>query len=402
MGVAPMTSEKPVVRAKKSRWLVWVVLLAIAAGAAYYLFPRLNPSTAKADSKKGGGKGDSARAVPVVAAVARRGDMPVYLGGLGAVTAFNTVTLKTRVDGEIVKIWFTEGQLVKKDDPLVEIDPRPYQVQLEQAEAQLSRDQSQLANANLDLERYKVLLAQDAVPKQQFDTQQALVNQVGGTIKSDIAMINAAKLQLVYAHIISPLTGRIGLRLVDQGNIVKATDATGLATITQLQPIAVIFNIAEAYLPQVAAKMRAGQTLPVYAIDSGSKNKLATGKLLTIDNQIDLTTGTLKFKAQFENEDLSLFPNQFVDAKLLIDTKHNAVIIPTAAVQVSPQSTFVYAIKKDNTVEIRNITRGVTDGDNVTVTEGIEPGERVVIDGIDKLQDKSPVTVRMAGAVSGG
>jgi multidrug efflux system membrane fusion protein len=398
-----MTSNRPEVRAKKSRWLVWVVLLAIAAGAAYYLVPRLNPSTAKADSKKGGGKGgDSARAVPVVAAVARKGDMPVYLGGLGAVTAFNTVILKTRVDGEIVKIWFTEGQLVKKDDPLVEIDPRPYQVQLEQAEAQLTRDQSQLANANLDLERYKVLLALDAVPKQQFDTQQALVNQVGGTIKSDIAMINAAKLQLVYAHIISPLTGRIGLRLVDQGNIVKATDATGLATITQLQPIAVIFNIAEAYLPQVTAKMRAGQTLPVYAIDSGSKTKLATGRLLTIDNQIDLTTGTLKFKAQFENEDLSLFPNQFVDAKLLIDTKHNAVIIPTAAVQVSPQSTFVYAIRKDNTVEVRNITRGVTDGDNVTVTEGIEAGERVVIDGIDKLQDKSPVTVRMAGVGSGG
>jgi multidrug efflux system membrane fusion protein len=397
-----MTSDKPEVRPKKSRWWVWVIVLAGAGAGVTYYYPRVTQATSKPDSKKGGKGGDSARPVPVVAALARRGDVPVYLHGLGAVTAFNTVTVRTRVDGEIVKIAFTEGQMVKKDDPLVEIDPRPFQVMLEQAEAQLARDQALLANSRVDLERYKVLLAQQAVPKQQFDTQQATVDQTAATIKSDQAQIDNAKLQLVYAHIPAPITGRIGLRLVDQGNIVHAADATGLATITQLQPIAVIFNIDESYLPQVMAKMRAGQTLPVYAMGHDLKTRLAVGKLLTIDNQIDPTTATLKFKAQFENEDLSLFPNQFVDALLLIDTKHNAVIIPTAAIQRSPQSTFVWVIRKDNTAEVRNITTGIVDGDNISVTDGVEAGDRVVIDGIDKLQQDSRVTVRMTGAGPGG
>jgi membrane fusion protein, multidrug efflux system len=399
--LAQMTSQKPEVRPKKSRWWVWVIVLAGAGAGATYLFPRVTQATAKSDSKKGG-KGDAGRAVPVVAAVARKGDVPVYVHGLGSVTAFNTVTVRTRVDGEIVKIAFTEGQMVKKDDPLVEIDPRPFQVMKEQAEAQLARDQALLANTRVDLERYKVLFAQQAVPKQQLDTQVATVDQTAATIKSDQAQIDNAKLQLVYAHITAPLTGRIGLRLVDQGNVVHATDATGLATITQLQPIAVIFNVDAGSLPQVMAKMRSGQTLPVYALDRDLKSRLASGRLLTIDNQIDQTTGTLKFKAQFENEDLSLFPNQFVDGYLLIDTKHNAVIIPTAAVQRSPQSTFVWVIRTDNTAEVRNISTGIVDGDNVSVTEGVQVGDRVVIDGIDKLQQDSRVTVRMVGAGSGG
>jgi multidrug efflux system membrane fusion protein len=397
-----MTSQKPEVRPKKSRWWVWVIVLAGAGAGATYYYPRVTQATSKADPKKGGKGGDAGRAVPVVAALARKGDMPVYLHGLGAVTAFNTVTVRTRVDGEIVKIWFTEGQMVKKDDPLVEIDPRPFQVMLEQAQAQLARDEALLANSRVDLERYKVLLGQQAVPQQQFDTQKATVDQTAATIKSDQAQIDNARLQLTYAHIPSPLTGRIGLRLVDQGNIVHAADATGLATITQLQPIAVIFNIDEGYLPQVMAKMRAGQTLPVYAMGKDLKTKLATGKLLTIDNQIDLTTATLKFKAQFENEDLSLFPNQFVDALLLIDTKRNTVIVPTAAIQRSPQSTFVWVVRKDNTAEVRNISTSVVDGDNISVTDGVEAGDRVVIDGIDKLQQDSRVTVRMVGVGSGG
>ncbi len=397
-----MNPEKPEVRPKKSRWWVWVIVLAGAGAGATYYYPRVIQATSKADTKKGGKGSDAARPVPVVAALARKGDMPVYLHGLGSVNAFNTVTVRTRVDGEIVKIWFTEGQMVKKDDPLVDIDPRPFQVMLEQAEAQLARDKALLDNSRVDLERYKVLFQQQAVPKQQLDTQLATVAQTAATIKSDQAQIDNARLQLTYAHIPAPLTGRIGLRLVDQGNIVHAADATGLATITQLQPIAVIFNIDEAYLPQVMAKMRAGQTLPVYAMGHDLKTKLATGKLLTIDNQIDQTTATLKFKAQFENEDLSLFPNQFVDALLLIDTKRNTVIVPTAAIQRSPQSTFVWVVRKDNTAEARNITTGVVDGDNISVTDGVEAGDRVVIDGIDKLQQDSRVTVRMAGVASGG
>jgi membrane fusion protein, multidrug efflux system len=397
-----MNPAKPEVRAKKSKWWIWLLLLVVAGGATYLLYPRITQSAAKVDTKKAGKGGDGARPVPVVGVAARNGDMPVYLTGLGSVTAFNTVTVKTRVDGQIDKIYFTEGQFVKEGDPLVDIDPRPYQVQLEQAEAQLGRDQSQLANANLDLARYKALYAQDAVPKQQLDTQQSLVNQVGGAIKSDQAMIHAANLQLTYSHIPAPISGRIGLRLVDQGNIVKAADATGLATITQLQPIAVIFNIEQSHLQEVMAKMRAGVTLPVYAMDKDQKKKLAVGKLLTIDNQIDQTTGTLRFKAQFENEDLSLFPNQFVDARLLVDTKHNAVIVPSAAIQRSPQSTFVYVVKEDNTVDVRNISVGITEGDNVSVTDGLQAGERVVIDGIDKLQQGSKVNVRMVGPGSRG
>lgn len=397
-----MSSEKPEVRPKRSRWWVWVLVLAGAGAGATYYYPRVTQATSKADTKKGGKGGDAARPVPVVASLAHKGDMPVYLDQIGSVAAFNTVTVRTRVDGEIVKIAFTEGQMVKKDDPLIEIDPRPFQVMLEQAEAQLARDKALLDNSRVDLERYRVLFEQQAVPKQQLDTQLATVAQTAATIKSDQAQIDNARLQLTYAHIPAPLTGRIGLRLVDQGNIVHAADATGLATITQLQPIAVMFSVAEDHLPQVTAKMRAGQTLPVFAIDRDQKTRLATGKLLTIDNQIDQTTATLKFKGQFENEDLSLFPNQFVNTKLLVDTKRNAVIVPTAAIQRSPQSTFVWVVRKDNTADLRNITTGVVDGDNIEVTHGLEAGDLVVIDGIDKLQQDSRVTVRMAGVASGG
>jgi membrane fusion protein, multidrug efflux system len=389
----------PPPKRKRSVW-PWILLL-IAAGAGAYFYPRLSEETqAPAAGKKGGGKGnDPNRPVPVVAATARRGDMPVYLDGLGSVLAFNTVTLKTRVDGQIMKVAFTEGQFVKEGDTLIEIDPRPFQVQLEQAEAQLAHDQALLSNARLDLERYRVLLAQDAVPKQQYDTQIATVQQYDATIKTDQAAIDNAKLQLVYAHITSPLTGRIGLRLVDQGNIVHATDTTGLAVITQLQPIAVIFNIAEDHLPAVAKKMNAGQKLTVVAYDRDSKAKLAEGFLLTIDNQIDQTTGTVKFKGQFENQDLSLFPNQFVNARLLLEMKHGAVIIPTAAVQKMPDGTssFVYVVKDNNTVDVRKIVTSTVEGDEVQADSGIEAGEKVVIDGIDKLQQNSRVTVQMAG-----
>ncbi len=396
-----MNPETPKSSPKKSRSWIWLILLLMVAAGAVYFYRGGTQATAKGpDTTKKSGKGGGA--VPVVASLTRRGDMPVYLTGLGSITAFNTVTVRTRVDGEIIKIYFTEGQYVKQGDPLIEIDPRPFQVMLEQAEAGLAGHQAQLANARVDLERYKNLLAQDAVPKQQFDTQEALVNQIGSTIKADQAAINNAKLQLVYAHITAQVTGRIGLRLVDQGNIVHANDANGLATICQVQPIAGVFNIDQANLPQVLSKIKSGQALPVYAIDKDLKTKLATGKLLTIDNQVDPGSGTVKFKAQFENEDLNLFPNQFMNGRLLIDTKRNAVIVPTEAIQRSPQSTYVYVAKDDNTVEVRDIKIGITDGDNATVESGLEAGERVVIDGIDKLQQGSKVTVRMAGPPARG
>lgn len=398
--MTPHTVEPPrtEVRAKKGRsvW-PWILLLAIAAGAVY-LYPKMTQTVTEAQEKgKKGGKGGDGRAVPVVASLARRGDMPVYLNGLGSVVALNTVAVKSRVDGHIVKIYYTEGQMIKEGDPLLEIDPRPFNVMLEQAEGQKARDEALLANAKLDLQRYTVLFSQDAIPKQQLDTQTATVNQIEATIKTDQASIDNAKLQLYYAHITSPLTGRIGLRLVDQGNMVHATDANPLAVITELQPIAVVFSVGEDSLPLVSKKLAAGEKLPVIAYSHDNKEKIATGTLLTIDNQIDPGSATVKFKAIFDNKDLSLFPNQFVDPRLLVETRHGATIIPTAAVQHSPQATFVYVIKEDNSAEIRNITVGQIEGDEAEITSGLAPGDKVVIDGIDKLQQGTKVNVRMAG-----
>jgi multidrug efflux system membrane fusion protein len=389
---------------KKSRLWLWLILIVAAGGAAVYFGPRVTQAVVQDKTKQTakGNAGNAPRSVPVVAMAAHKGDMPVYLNGLGSVTAFNTVTVRSRVDGQLIKVAFQEGQFVKEGDLLAEIDPRPYQVQLQQAEGQLARDQAMLNNANVDLERYRVLFAQDSIPKQQLDTQESQVRQFGATIKTDEAQINNAKLNLTYSIITAPLTGRIGLRTVDQGNMIHASDANGLAVIVQLQPIAVVFNIAQDSLPQVTGKVNAGQKLPVFAYDRDLKQKLAAGTLLTIDNQIDPATGTVKFKGSFENKDLSLFPNQFVNARLLVDTKRNAVIIPTAAIQRSPQSTFVYVVKEDSTVEVRNIVVGLTEGDDAVVDSGVTAGEVVVVDGIDKLQQGAKVTVRMAGPAHKG
>jgi multidrug efflux system membrane fusion protein len=390
---------KPAPAGKSPRTWPWLLAL-VLAGAAYYFYPQFTENRkappAEAGKKAAAPGRAGARQVPVVGAAARRGDMPVYLDGLGSVIPLNTVTVHSRVDGELVNVAFTEGQMVKQGDLLAEIDPRPFNVQLDLAQATKARDESLLANARMDLERYKTLMAQDAVPKQQLDTQAALVNQYVATVQADQANIDNAKLQLVYSRITSPLTGRIGLRLVDRGNIVHAADVNGLAVVAEVQPLAVVFNIAEDSLPRVRERMKNGSKLQVLAYDRDLKHRLAQGTLLTIDNQIDQTSGTVRFKAQFDNDDLSLFPNQFVNARLLLDVRHGTVIVPSAAIQHSPGSAFVYRVKSDQSVEVRNVTTTLAEGDDTAIDSGLDPGDVVVIDGIDRLERGTKVVVRMA------
>jgi len=382
--------------ASGSHWWIWLLVVILAVGGYWYYRSKSSQasSAAAANSGKPGGPGGPASfVVPVVVATATRGDLPVFYNGLGNVTAFNTVTVRTRVDGQIVKINFTEGQYVKEGDSLLEIDPRPYQVQQEQAEGQLAKDQAQLKDAQVDYERYKLLYQEGVIPKQQLDTQQATVGTNEGAIKADLATIDNAKLQIIYSHITAPISGRVGLRLVDIGNIVHATDTNGLLVITQLQPIAVIFTLPQDQLPQVMAKMRQG-TLQVEAYDRDNTTKLATGKLLTIDNQIDTTTGTYKLKAVFDNAKNELFPNQFVNTHLLVDTKKNIVLVPTTAILRGTQGTYVFAVGSDNVVKIHNVTLAETTGGITGITAGLNEGDVVVTDGQDKLQDGSKVEAR--------
>jgi multidrug efflux system membrane fusion protein len=394
--------------ASGSRWWLWVIVLAILAALAFWYFRGTKAgseaqgaaSASGQGSGQGGppGQGFGPMVVPVVVATAARGDLPVYLDGLGTVTAFNTVTIRSRVDGQIVKINFTEGQMVREGDALVEIDPRPYQVMLEQAEGQLAKDQAQLRDVQVDYERYQLLFKEGVIPKQQVDTQQAQVGQFEGAIKADQGTIDNAKLQIVYSHITAPISGRVGLRLVDIGNIVHAADTTGLIVITQLQPIAVIFSLPQDQLSQVMSKLH-GSQLPVEAYDRDDATKVASGKLLTIDNQIDTTTGTYKLKAVFDNEKNNLFPNQFVNVHLLVDTKHNVIIVPSAAIQHGPQGTYVYLAQKDNTVKIRPVTLALSSSGSVGIGSGLQAGDTVVVDGQDKLQDGSAIE---AHAPTGG
>lgn len=391
----------------KSRWWIWVVVLALVGGGVWYF--RGNRAEEAQNTQAGpGGSGGGRRgggfnmanlSVPVVVATAQRGDLPVYYNGLGTVTAFNTVTVRSRVDGQIMRINFTEGQFVHAGDSLVEIDPRPFQVQLEQAQGQLAKDQAQQRDAQVNLERYQLLFKEGVIPKQQLDTQNAQVGQFDGAIKSDQAAIDNAKLQIAYCHITAPISGRVGLRLVDIGNIVHASDSNGLLVITQLQPISVIFTLPQDDLPVVAAKLRSGSQLTVQAFDRDDTAEIDTGKLVAIDNQIDTTTGTFKLKATFSNERNLLFPNQFVNAHLLVDTRKNLIVVPAAAIQRGPQGTYVYAVK-DGVAKIQNVTIAQTTGGNVGLSAGVASGEVVVIDGADKLQDGSKVTPSPAGATA--
>jgi multidrug efflux system membrane fusion protein len=333
------------------------------------------------------------RSVSVAIAQVQRQDVPVYLTGLGAVTAFNTANVKSRVDGQIMRVNFREGQNVRQGELLIEIDSRPFQVQLSQMQAQFFRDQAQLRDAKLNLDRYTSLIPSGSIAQQQVDTQKALVDQLEGTVRTDQAQIDNAKLQITYCHITAPFNGRIGLRQVDRGNIVHASDTNPMLVLTQLQPIAVIFTLTEDVLPSVSQHMNRG-TLRVDAFSRDDQTKLATGKLLTIDNQIDPTTGTAKLKAVFDNIDNVLWPNQFVNAKLQLETRKNSTTVPTAAIQRGPQGTFVYAVNPDKTVQDRPVTISLTQGDTTVITAGLSPGDTVVTDGQDKLQRGSRIEPR--------
>jgi multidrug efflux system membrane fusion protein len=373
------------------RWLRWLVVLAVFI-VVIVVFNHSFQKNAKSAQPL------APPSIPVVTAVARKGNQPIYLTGLGTVTAYMTVTLRTRVDGELLRVNVHEGQMVAEGDLIAEIDPRPFEVQLVQAEGQTQRDQALLENAKVDLERYKVLYSQDSIPKQQLDTQVATVRQAEATVKSDTGLVESAKLNLVYTRVTSPVTGRIGLRQVDPGNIIHAADTNGLAIITQLQPIAVIFNIAQDNIPAVMKKLRAGQRLTVDAFDRDFKVKISTGILQTIDNQVDVNTGTIRFKAVFENKDDALFPNQFVNARLLLDTNRGVLLVPAGAVQRGPQSAFVFVVKPDSTVETRNVVVGPIVGEVAEIDQGLAVNETVVTEGVDKLQPGMRVTERQAGA----
>jgi multidrug efflux system membrane fusion protein len=391
-------SEPPPAGKPKSYGWLWLVILVLVGVGIYYFRSHANTAKAASDTAQSPGSrpGRGSGAIPVVAAQARKGDIGVYDPGLGSVVPIYTVTVKSQISGYLMQVLYKEGQIVNKGDALAEIDPRPYQVMLENAEAGLARDQANLENARVDLKRYQTLAPLKAIPEQQLATQEATVKQDQAIVQTDQAQIDNAKLDLIYCHITAPITGRVGLRLVDPGNYVTANDATGLVVITQIEPISVIFPLAEDLLPPIMAKMRGGAQLKVEA-DDRLGTKIAQGWLATLDNQIDPTTGTVKFRANFDNREGTLFPNQFVNVRLLVEEKHGVTLIPTAAVQRNSQVTYVYLVKPDSTVTVRNITVGTTEGDDAEVDSGLEPGDQVVMTGVDKLQEGSKVRISKPG-----
>ena len=398
-GAARFEFERPGVRpadvvSKPSRrsWLrrFFGVLLVLAMiGAAVWYYPRPEPQP------KTGGRNQGP--APVAVATVQKGDMPVSLTGLGTVTPLATVTVKTQINGYLTEVAFREGQMVKKGDFLAQIDPRPYQVALEQAEGQLSKDQALLRNAQLDLQRYNTLVAQNSIARQTRDTQVSLVAQDQAAIKTDQAQVDAQRLNLVYAHIVSPVTGRVGLRQVDAGNYVQTSDPNGIVVVTQLQPISVIFTLPEDNLPAVMKQVHTDTTLSVTAYDRTGTTELGKGRLETVDNQIDTTTGTVKLRAIFDNEQEILFPNQFVNIQLLVDTLHDSDIVPRAAIQHGAPGAFVYVVKPDQTVAVQKVKVGPADGQNIAILDGLQPGEKVVVDGSDRLREGAKVMVAGSG-----
>ena len=388
--VRPNISPGLPAKERKRRWWVWLLVLAVLGYGAYRVRKGTVAPQAAPASAPGSRPARDFSAVPVVAVQARKGDIGVYLTGLGTVTPIYTIAVKSQIAGYLMEVLYKEGQIVHKGDLLAQVDPRPYQVMQEQAEAGLIRDTANLENAKVDLKRYQTLVPLHAVPEQQLATQDALVKQYEGIVKADQAQIDTAKLDLVYCRIAAPITGRVGLRLVDPGNYVTPTDATGLVVITQIEPISVIFPLNEFQLPAVMEQVRRGARLLVEADDPTMK-KIAQGWLATVDNQIDPTTGTVKLRANFDNRDGALFPNEFVNAKLLVEEKRGVTLIPTAAVQRNSQRTYVFLVKADSTVTVRTITTGTVEGDESEITSGLAAGDVVVMTGVDRLNEGTKV-----------
>jgi len=386
------------------RWLFGLLILQVVALLAWKFWPSSTTQKPGAGQKAAAGHmgrsggmrpgfGGASGPIPVRVAPAVTGDFPLYYKALGTVTALNTINVRSRVGGELVKIAFEEGQMVKAGDLLAEIDPRPYQNALLQAEGTLLQNQAQLKNAQVDLERYRGLYAEDSIAKQTLDTAAALVGQYQGTVKTNQAAVNDARLNLEFTKIRAPISGRVGLRQLDVGNLVAANDTTALAVITQTQPISVVFTLPENSLETVLARYHSGAKLPVEAWDRGDEKLQAKGVLQSLDNQIDVTTGTLKFKARYDNRDQSLFPNQFVNVRLLADTLKGVILAPTAAIQFGTNGTFVYALEGDKKVTLKKLKIGASDGENTVVTEGLATGDRVVLEGTDRLKEGSEVEV---------
>jgi len=390
------------VRPSRGRTRILIVVVGLGCllvAGAWIASGRQARTQQQAKATGGAPAGQTARPVPVVVTPVRTGDLNVYLTALGTVTPINTVTVKSRVDGELMKTYFTEGQVVRAGDLLAEIDPRPFQAQLTQAEGQLAREQANLANAKLDLERYQRLAQQEMIARQQLDTQQMTVNQAEASIKMNAGQIEAIKLQLTYCRITAPITGRVGLRLIDPGNVVKANDTAGLVVITQLEPIALVFSVPEDSLQPILRRFRSGAKVPVDAFDREGRTRIAAGTLVAIDNQIDPTTGTVRLKASYPNTDDVLYPNQFVNARVLIDVLHEAALVPAEAIQRGPAGAYVYVVKPDKVVQMRRVQLGPTEGATVAVRSGVNDGESVVVDGAEKVQDgaRTEPTARKAG-----
>jgi len=392
----PAAEPAPVRPRRRGVWIAVGLVVLIAAAIA---ISRSGKSSSKAQAAA---RARAQASIPVVVADAATADFPVYLTGLGTVTPLATVTVRSRVDGQLLSVGFREGQLVQKGDVLAEIDPRPFQVQLTQAEGQLAKDQAALNNAKLDLNRFKDLVAQGLIPQQQYDAQISTVAQAEAATKTDQGSIDAAKLNLTYARITAPITGRAGLRQVDPGNMVHATDQGGIVVLTEVDPIAVLFTLPEDSLQAVLKKIRGGATLPVEAWDRDLKNRLETGKLITVDNQIDPTTGTVRLKAQFDNHDGALFPQQFVNVRLLIDTLRQVVVVPSAAIQRTTRGPAVFVVGADGKVAMRMVEVPQQSDNRAVIARGVSAGEQVVVDGVDKLQEGSKVVARKAGSAPAG